>query len=257
MKILVAIKRVVDPNVRISVRSDRSAIETAGLKTCINPFDEVALEQAVRLKEAGQAQEVVLVSVGPSGAKDTLRMGLAMGADRALLIETPLADLDSLAVAKLLKEAVQKESPDLILLGKQSIDADAAQCGPMLAALLGWPQATFVAQLQVAGSQLTATKDAEAGTETVRMNLPAVVTADLRLAEPRYATLPNVMAARRKPLEVLPADALVPAAQLAPRLSVLSAVSTDVQRQVKLVGDAAELVARLRQDVKALSEVAA
>lgn len=257
MKILVAIKRVVDPNVSIAVRSDRSAIDTNGLKTCINPFDEVALEQAVRMKEAGQVKEVVLVSVGPSAAKDTLRMGLAMGADRAVLVETALTDLDSLAVAKLLKEAALKESPDLILLGKQSIDADAAQCGPMLAALLGWPQATFVARLQLDGHQLTATKDAEIGTETVRMNLPAVATADLRLAEPRYATLPNVMAARRKPLEILAADTLVPAEKLAPRLSVLSAESTDVQRQVKLVENAAELVARLRQDVKALSEVTA
>lgn len=256
MKILVAIKRVVDPNVRIAVRSDHSAIDTTGLKTCINPFDEVAVEHAVRMKEAGQAKEVVLVSVGPAAAKDTLRMGLALGADRGLLIETTQTELDSLAVAKLLGEAARKESPDLILLGKQSIDTDAAQCGPMLAALLGWPQATSVASLQFDGGQLTAVKDAEAGTETVRMNMPAVVTADLRLAEPRYATLPNVMAARRKPLEVLAAHSLVPAEKLAPRLTVLSAQSTDVQRQVKLVPDAEALVALMRSEVKMLSEVA-
>src|SRR5690554_1222485 len=147
MKLLVAVKRVVDPNVRITIRPEARAVDTTGLKTAVNPFDEVAIEQAVRMKEAGQADEVVLVSVGPAAAKDTLRAGLAMGADRGILVESPRADLDSLAVARVLAEVVRKESPDIVLLGKQSIDADAAQCGPMLAALLGWPQATFVSAL--------------------------------------------------------------------------------------------------------------
>ena len=257
MKILVAIKRVVDPNVRITVRPASTAIDTNGLKTCINPFDEVAVEQAVRMKEAGTAKEVVLVSVGPSAAKDTLRAGLAMGADRGILAETAQAPLDSLGIAKLLAGVVRKESPDLVLLGKQAIDADAAQCGPMLAALLGWPQATFVASLRAEAGQLTATRDAEAGQETIRMRLPAVATADLRLAEPRYATLPNVMAARRKPLETIAADSLVPAGTLAPRLAMLSAHPNETQRTVTLVATAAELVARLRDDAKVLPEATA
>ncbi|MGD9944595.1 MAG: electron transfer flavoprotein subunit beta/FixA family protein [Burkholderiaceae bacterium] len=257
MKILVAIKRVVDPNVRVAVRPASTAIDTAGLKTCINPFDEVAIEQAVRMKEAGLAKEVVAVSVGPAAAKDTLRAGLAMGADRGLLIETNRPDLDSLAVARLLAAVVNEEAPDLVLLGKQSIDADAAQCGPMLAALLGWPQAVFVSELQIDGGSLTATRDAESGTETVRMPLPAVVTADLRLAEPRYVTLPNVMAARRKPLAARPADSFAAADALAPRLTLLSAEPTETLRKVTLVADAAELVARLKRDVKALSELSA
>lgn len=254
-KILVAVKRVVDPNVRIRVRPDHSAIDTTDLKTAINPFDEVAVEQAVRLKEAGQATEVVLVSAGPAAAKDTLRAGLALGADRGILIETPL-DLEPLAVARLLAEVVRKEGPSLVLLGKQSIDADAAQCGPMLAAMLGWAQATFASQLQVSDTELTVTRDAEAGSEVISLTLPAVVTADLRLAEPRYATLPNVMAARRKPIEALKAADLVAMERLAPRHQVLSATATDTQRHVVLLTDPAELVARLRGEAKVLEGVA-
>jgi electron transfer flavoprotein beta subunit len=255
MKILVAVKRVVDPNVRIRVRPDGSAIDTTDLKTALNPFDEVAVEQAVRLKEAGQATDVVLVSVGPAAAKDTLRAGLALGADRGILIEGP-AELEPLAVARLLAEVVKKQEPALVLLGKQSIDADAAQCGPMLAAMLGWAQVTFASQLQLSGQELHVTRDAESGSEVVALALPAVVTADLRLAEPRYATLPNVMAARRKPIETLKAGDLVAADQLAPRHQVLSVVAADTQRHVVLVADAAELVNRLRSEAKVLKETA-
>jgi electron transfer flavoprotein beta subunit len=235
MKLLVAVKRVVDPNVRITVRPEPGQIDTQGLKTAMNPFDEVAVEQAVRMKEAGDASEVVLVSIGPGAAKDTLRAGLAMGADRGILVETPQANLDSLGVAKLLAEVVARESPDMVLLGKQSIDADAAQCGPMLAAMLGWPQATFVSKMKIDDGQLTATKDTESGSESILMQLPAVVTADLRLADPRYVTLPNVMSARRKPLSTLTATDLVPAERLAPRLSVVSVAAVDAQRTVTKV----------------------
>lgn len=256
MKILVAIKRVVDPNVRVTVRAGGTAIDTTGLKTCVNPFDEVAIEQAVLAKEAGLAKEVVLVTVGAAAAKDTLRAGLALGADRAILVDADQAQIESLAAAKVLAAVIRKESPDLVLLGKQSIDADAAQCGPMLAGLLGWPQATFVSRLQTDGEKLTATRDAESGLETIRMNLPAIVTADLRLAEPRYATLANVMAARRKPIETLSVDSLISVDVLTPRLTMLTVDPTDVQRTVALVDTAQELIARLRSDTQVLPEMA-
>lgn len=254
MKILVALKRVVDPNVRVAIRPGTRQIDTSGLKTCINPFDEVALEQAVLMKEAGTAQEVVIVSVGPPAAKDTLRAGLAMGADRGILVEVGDAPLDSLGAAKVLAEVVRKESPSLVLLGKQSIDADAAQCGPMLAALLGWAQASCVARLKVEDGHLIAARDVEAGMETLRMRLPAIATADLRLAEPRYATLNKVMAARRKPLETWAGDSLLPAGALSCRLSILDVEPTKVERTVTLLADARELVNRLRNEAKVLSE---
>ena len=254
MKILVAVKRVVDPNVRVRIRPDSSAVDTAGLKTAINPFDEVAVEQAVRMKEAGNASEVVLVSVGPAAAKDTLRAGLALGADRGVLVEVA-QDLEPLAVARLLAEIVKKEDVSFVLMGKQSIDTDAAQCGPMLAAMLGWAQATFASQLQISGPELMVTRDAEAGSEVLALALPAVVTADLRLAEPRYATLPNVMAARRKPIDTVAAASLVALERLAPRHQVLSAAAADTQRHVVLVADAAELVARLRTETQVLEDI--
>jgi electron transfer flavoprotein beta subunit len=255
MKILVAVKRVVDPNVRIRVKADGSGVDTKDLRTVVNPFDEVAIEQAVRMKEAGHATEVVLVSIGPSAAKETLRAGMAMGADRGVLVEVA-QDLESLAVARLLVEVVKKEEPALILMGKQSIDADAAQCGPMLAAMLGWAQATFASSLKFADDEIAVTCDAEAGSEVIALKLPAVVTVDLRLAEPRYATLPNVMAARRRPISVLVGDTLLPPASLAPRLQVMSVEATDQQRQVMLVTDAVELVARLRHEAKVLGVAA-
>lgn len=255
MKILVAVKRVVDPNVRIRIAGDGSGIDIKDLKTTVNPFDEVAVEQGVRLKEAGKAAEVVLVSIGPAAAKDTLRAALALGADRAVLVECAQA-LEPLAVAHALAEVVRREKPDLVLLGKQSVDADAAQCGPMLAALLDWPQATFASALVVADGKLTVTRDVEMGVETLSMPLPAVVTADLRLAEPRYATLPNTMAARRKPLEVLPIAGLVAPEKLANRLTVISASSTDKQRHVQLLPDAAALVDKLRNEARVLEATA-
>lgn len=247
MKLLVAVKRVVDPNVRIAIRADGSGVDTTGLKTCINPFDEVAIEQAVRLKEAGVASEVVLVCIGPPSAKDTLRAGLALGADRGVLVEYQDTQLESLAVARLLAAVVQQEDPSMVLLGKQSVDNDAAQCGPMLAGLLGWPQASFVAGLRLESGQLTATCDVEDGTEDLTLPVPCVITAELRLVEPRYATLSHVMAARRKPVETRVADTLVPTQALAPRLTLLKVEPVDTRRQVQMARDADELAQRLRE----------
>ncbi len=251
MKVLVAVKRVVDPNVRIRVRADGTAVDTTDLKTSINPFDEVAVEQAVRLKEARLASEIVLVSIGPSAAKDTLRAGLAMGADRGILVEAP-QDLEPLAIAKLLEEVVKQESPALVLLGKQSIDADAAQCGPMLAAMLGWGQATFAVGLQCEGNALQVTTTTEDGSELIALELPAVVTADLRLADPRFVTLPLVMSARRKPIATFAADTLVPPQALTARLQLVSVAAADQKRQVAIMADAAQLVDCLRTQAKVL-----
>lgn len=251
MKILVAVKRVVDPNVRVRIRSDGSGFDTKDLKTVVNPFDEVAVEQAVRLKESGKASEVVLVSIGPAAAKDTLRAALALGADRGVLVECT-EDLEPLAVARVLAEVARREQPGLVLMGKQSVDSDAAQCGPMLAAMLGWPQATFASAMELLDRQMEVTRDVEMGSETLSMPLPAVVTADLRLAEPRYATLPNVMAARRKPIGVLPVLDLLSREVLANRLTVLTLSSTDQQRRVQLLPDAASLVDRLRSEARIL-----
>lgn len=247
MKILVAVKRVVDPNVRIRVRSDGSGFDTAGLKTCVNPFDEVAIEQAVRLKEAGIAKEVVLVTIGLPAAKDTLREGLALGADRGILVESAQADLEPLAVASLLAAVVNKESPSIVLLGKQSVDNDAAQCGPMLAGLLNWPQAAFVSQIKTLQDTVEVSCDTEDGSDQLSVPLPCVLTADLRLAEPRYATLPNVMAARRKPIENLKAADLVPAQSLEPHLELLKVEMVDTRRQIQMAQDAEDLAHRLKE----------
>lgn len=247
MKVLVAAKRVVDPNLRIAIRADGSDVDATGLKTCVNPFDEVAIEQAVRLKEAGLASEVVLVSVGPSAAKDTLRAGLALGADRAILIEWAQGNPETLAVAKLLAAVARRESADMVILGKQSIDNDAAQCGPMLAGVLGWPQASLAASLALAGRTLTATCDTDDGADELELPLPCVVTAELRLAEPRYATLPNVMTARRKPLETVAAGALVPEDQLSRRLELLKVEAVDTRRHVQMLKDTDQLAQRLKE----------
>ena len=247
MKLLVAVKRVVDPNVRISIRADGSDVDTAGLKTCVNPFDEVAIEQAVRLKEAGIASEVVLVSVGPAAVKDTLRAGLALGADRGVLVECDRPNLECLAVAKLLAAVATREGASMVLLGKQSIDNDAAQCGPMLAGLLGWPQASFAARLRLEDGQLVAVCDTEDGTDELALPLPCVATAELRLVEPRYATLPNVMAARRKPIETTAATSLVPTEALAPRLELLKVEAVDTRRHVEMMDDAKQLAKRLQE----------
>src|SRR6266498_139627 len=207
MKILVSVKRVVDFNVKVRVRADGSGVETANVKMSMNPFDEIAVEEALRLKEAGTATEVVAVSCGVPACQETLRTALAIGADRAILVETNV-ELQPLAVAKLLKAIVAKEQPQLVVLGKQAIDDDANQTGQMLAALLDWPQATFASKIDIVNGIATVKREIDGGLETVAMALPAVITTDLRLNEPRYATLPNIMKAKKKPLDVVKPDAL-------------------------------------------------
>jgi len=207
MKVIVAIKRVVDYNTKIRVKTDGSGVETRQVKMSINPFDEIALEAAVRLKEAGQAREVVAVSCGVNDCQETLRLALAMGADRAILVETDL-ELQPLAVSKLLQTIVKREQPQLALLGKQAIDDDCNQTGQMLAALLGWPQGVFASKINKLDNEIEVTSELDGGLQTVRLKLPAVITADLRLNEPRFPSLPNIMKAKQKPLEVVSANAL-------------------------------------------------
>src|SRR6266852_7302538 len=206
MKILVSVKRVVDFNVKVRVKADGSGVETANVKMSMNPFDEIAIEEAIRLKEAGIATEIVAVSCGMQACQETLRTALALGADRAILVETEV-ELQPLAVAKLLRAIVQKENPQLVILGKQAIDDDCNQTGQMLAALLGWPQAAFASKVKVAEGRAEVTREIDGGLETISLSLPAIITTDLRLNEPRYVTLPNIMKAKKKPLEtVTPAD---------------------------------------------------
>ncbi|MEM9988196.1 MAG: electron transfer flavoprotein subunit beta/FixA family protein [Pseudomonadota bacterium] len=200
MKILVPVKRVVDYNVKVRVNADQSDVDIANVKMSMNPFDEIAVEEAIRLKEAGTAEEVVIVSIGPEKAQDQIRQGLAMGADRGLLITTD-EKLESLAVAKLLKAVCEEENPDIVLMGKQAIDDDRSQTGQMLGALMGWPQGTFASEVKKDGDKLHVTREIDGGLQTLSLNLPAIVTADLRLNEPRYASLPNIMKAKKKPLE--------------------------------------------------------
>src|SRR6266851_10199433 len=200
MKILVAVKRVVDFNVKVRVKADGSGVETASVKMSMNPFDEIAVEEAIRLKEAGTATEIVVVSCGVQACQETLRTALALGADRAILVETEV-ELQPLAVAKLLRAIVQKESPQLVILGKQAIDDDCNQTGQMLAALLGWSQATFASKVAIEGSDVLVTREVDGGLQTVRLKSPAIVTTDLRLNEPRYASLPNIMKAKKKPID--------------------------------------------------------
>ena len=250
MKILVSVKRVVDFNVKVRVRADGSGVETANVKMSMNPFDEIAVEEAVRLKEKGIATELVAVSCGVAGCQETLRTALALGADRAILVESD-ADLQPLAVAKLLKAVAGREKPQLVLMGKQAIDDDANQTGQMLAALLDWPQATFASKIDIAPGQATVKREIDGGLETVAMPLPAVITADLRLNEPRYATLPNIMKAKKKPLEVVKPDAL--GVDVAPRLVVLKVAEPPKRKGGGKVADAKELVAKLRHEVKVIS----
>jgi electron transfer flavoprotein beta subunit len=247
MKILVTAKRVVDYNVKVRVKPDGSGVDTANVKMSMNPFDEIAVEEAVRLREKGVATEVVAVSCGPAACQETLRNALAIGADRAILVETD-AELQPLAVAKLLKAVVEKESPQLVILGKQAIDDDANQVGQMLAALLDWPQAAFASKVEVAGGKLTVKREIDGGLETVEAPLPAVVTADLRLNEPRYATLPNIMKAKKKPLDTLKPDAL--GVDVAPRLVTLGVAEPPKRQGGGKVADVKELVAKLRNEAK-------
>jgi electron transfer flavoprotein beta subunit len=250
MKILVAVKRVVDFNVKVRVRADGSGVETSNVKMSMNPFDEIAVEEAVRLKEAGTATEIVAVSCGGPACQETLRTALALGADRAVLVETD-AELQPLAVAKLLRAIAKKESPGLVILGKQAIDDDCNQTGQMLAALLGWPQATFASKLKVAGEKAEVTREVDGGLETIAIKLPAVMTTDLRLNEPRYVTLPNIMKAKKKTLEVLKPDAL--GVDVAPRLKTLRVDEPPKRKAGVKVPDAKTLVARLKNEAKVIS----
>lgn len=249
MKILVPVKRVIDYNVKVRVRSDGGGVETRGVKMSMNPFDENAVEEAVRLKECGIASEVVAVSLGVAACAETLRSALAMGADRGILVETDV-ELQPLAVAKLLAALVRREAPDLVIAGKQAIDDDMSATGQMLAGLLDWPQATFVSKVVVEGTTATLTREVDDGLETVAMSLPAIVTADLRLNEPRYASLPNIMKARKKPIATLtPAELGV---DPAPRLHVLSVAEPPRRQAGRKVGSVAELVAALRNEAKVI-----
>jgi electron transfer flavoprotein beta subunit len=247
MKVLVPIKRVVDYNVKIRVKPDQSGVDTANVKMSMNPFDEIAVEEAVRLKEKGLATEVIAVSCGIAACAETLRTALAIGADRALLVESD-ADLQPLAVAKLLQAIVAREAPQLVLMGKQAIDDDANQTGQMLAALLGWPQATFASKLEIAGGRATVKREVDGGLESIEMALPVVVTVDLRMNEPRYATLPNIMKAKKKPLETLTPAAL--GVDVAPRLTTLKVVEPPARKGGGKVADVKELVAKLRNEAK-------
>jgi electron transfer flavoprotein beta subunit len=249
MKILVPVKRVVDFNVKVRVKADQTGVELANVKMSMNPFDEISVEEALKLREGGHGTEVIVVSAGTSACQETLRTALAMGADRAILLETDV-ELQPLAVAKLLHAVVKKESPGLVIVGKQAIDDDANQTGQMLAALLDWPQAAFASAVQVSGGSATVTREIDGGLETVEMKLPAVITTDLRLNTPRYATLPNIMKAKKKPLETLkPADLGV---DVAPRLKTLKVVEPGKRKAGVMVKDVAELVDKLRNEAKVI-----
>ena len=250
MKILVGVKRVVDYNVKIRVKADGTGVETANVKFSMNPFDEIAVEEAVRLKEAGKATEIVAVSLGVAASQDTIRTALAMGADRGILVQTD-ADLQPLAVAKLLKAIIDKEQPDLVLLGKQAIDDDSNQTGQMLAALLDWPQGTFASKVTIGDGGIEVTREVDGGLETVALTLPALVTTDLRLNEPRYASLPNIMKAKKKPLDTTtPADLGV---DVTPRLTTVKVEEPPKRKAGIKVADVAELVSRLRNEAKVIS----
>jgi electron transfer flavoprotein beta subunit len=249
MKLLVPVKRVVDYNVKVRVKADGTGVETANVKMSMNPFDEIAVEEAVRLKEKGLATEIVAVSAGPSAAQEQIRTALAMGADRGILIEHD-GVLEPLAVAKLLKAIVGREAPQMVVMGKQAIDDDMNATGQMLAALLGWAQGTFASKVELADGAVLVTREVDGGLETVRLALPAVVTTDLRLNEPRYASLPNIMKARKKPIETLkPADLGV---DVAPRLTVLKVEEPAKRKAGVKVGSVQELVEKLRLEAKVI-----
>ncbi len=249
MKILVGVKRVIDYNVKVRVKADGTGVETANVKMSMNPFDEIGVEEAVRLKEKGIATEIVAVSMGPAAAQETIRTALAMGADRGILVQTD-ADLQPLAVAKLFKALVAKESPQLVILGKQAIDDDCNQTGQMLAALLGWAQGTFASKVAPVDGRLEVTREVDGGLETLSIALPAVVTTDLRLNEPRYASLPNIMKAKKKPIETLTPDAL--GVDPAPRLVTLKVAEPAKRLAGVKVKDVAELVDKLKNEAKVI-----
>ncbi|HEY9108397.1 MAG TPA: electron transfer flavoprotein subunit beta/FixA family protein [Roseateles sp.] len=249
MKVLVPVKRVVDYNVKVRVKSDGTGVDIANVKMSMNPFDEIAVEEAVRLKEKGVVTEIIAVTCGIAAAQDILRTAMAIGADRAVLVETD-AELQPLAVAKLLKALVDKEQPQLVILGKQAIDDDCNQTGQMLAALTGMPQGTFASKVEVVGDKVNVTREVDGGLETVSLSLPAVVTTDLRLNEPRYVTLPNIMKARKKPLETIkPADLGV---DVAPRIKTLKVSEPPKRGAGVKVADVAALVAKLKTEAKVI-----
>ena len=250
MKLLVPVKRVVDFNVKVRVKPDGTGVDTANVKMSMNPFDEIAVEEAVRLKEKGVATEIVAVSCGIAACQETLRTALALGADRAILVDTDV-ELQPLGVAKLLKALVDKESPRLVILGKQAIDDDANQVGQMLGALLDWPQATCASKVTVNGDNVTVEREIDGGLETIEMSLPAIVTTDLRLNEPRYATLPNIMKAKKKPLETVTPSAL--GVDVAPRFKTLKVVEPAKRKGGGKVADVKELVTKLRNEAKVIS----
>ncbi|MGB8434743.1 MAG: electron transfer flavoprotein subunit beta/FixA family protein [Burkholderiales bacterium] len=249
MKILVPVKRVVDYNVKVRVKSDGTGVETANVKMSMNPFDEIAVEEAVRLKEAGTATEVVAISCGVQACQETLRTALAIGADRAILVLTDV-ELQPLAVAKLLKALVDKEQPKLVLLGKQAIDDDANQTGQMLAALAGWAQGTFASKVKIEGGKVQVTREVDGGLETVSLSLPAVVTVDLRLNEPRYVTLPNIMKAKKKQMETLKPEDL--GVDVSPRLATLNVEEPPKRKAGVMVADAKALVEKLKNEAKVI-----
>jgi electron transfer flavoprotein beta subunit len=249
MKVLVAVKRVVDFNVKVRVKPDGTGVELANVKMSMNPFDEIAVEEAIRLKERGAAAEIVAVSIGPAQASETIRTALAMGADRGILVKTDTA-LEPLAVAKILKGVVQEEQPGLVILGKQAIDDDCNQTGQMLAALLGWPQGTFASKLMAEGGDFIVTREIDGGLQTVKLKGPAVVTTDLRLNEPRYASLPNIMKAKKKP--IAEKTAVDYGVDVAPRLEVMKTAEPSGRKSGVRVGSAAELVAKLKNEAGVL-----
>ncbi len=249
MKVLVSVKRVVDYNVKVRVKPDGTGVETANVKMSMNPFDEIAVEEAVRLKEAGVATEIVAVSCGVAACQETLRTALAIGADRAILVETN-EELQPLAVAKLLKAVCAKEGPQLVILGKQAIDDDSNQTGQMLAALMGWSQATFASKVKIEAGKATVTREVDGGLETIALKLPSIVTTDLRLNEPRYVTLPNIMKAKKKALETLKPEAL--GVDVAPRLQTLKVAEPPKRKAGVKVPDAKALVDKLRNEAKVI-----
>ena len=249
MKVLVAVKRVIDFNVKVRVKADGTGVETQNVKMSMNPFDEIAVEEGVRLREAGTAEELVAVSIGPEKAGETIRTALAMGADRGILVQTDDA-VEPLAVAKILKAVAETENPDLIILGKQAIDDDSSQAGPMLAALLGWAQGTFASKLAIDGDTATVTREVDGGLETLALKMPVVLTTDLRLNEPRYASLPNIMKAKKKPLDITtPADLGV---DTTPRLTVINVTEPPARAAGVMVNDVAELVDKLKNEAKVI-----
>ncbi|MCL5778474.1 electron transfer flavoprotein subunit beta/FixA family protein [Limibaculum sp. FT325] len=253
MKVLVPVKRVIDYNVKVRVKADGSGVDLANVKMSMNPFDEIAVEEAIRLKEAGKAEEIVAVSIGVKQAQETLRTALAMGADRAILIEAAedvATDIEPLAVAKLLKAVIDEEKPGLVLAGKQAIDNDMNATGQMLAALLGWSQATFASKVEVEGDSATVTREIDGGLQVIKVKMPAIVTVDLRLNEPRYASLPNIMKAKKKPLDVkTPADYGV---DVSPRLEVVKTEEPPARKAGVKVGSVAELVEKLKTEAGVL-----